>query len=684
MHSKLLFACLLTSVLSGQYVANPAYSVRPLIGSGGRGDGGPAIQAIIDGPYGLAQDSAGNIYISESNAGAIRRVLPDGTIQHFSGTADDPVVPTQITVAPDGALIYYDSLNCRLRRVGGDGGVRDIAGTGSCTASGGGGSSGRELPALQTLITSVGGITYDSAGRLVYSEPSKNVLRRIDADGYIRIIAGTGATGYSGDEADATYALLNGPAGLTIDTSGNIYIADAYNCRVRRLDTDGVIHAVLGTTFCARANATYVGGSNAALERVDSIAWDGSTNSLLISMPRVYRIVRYDLNALRLAPFIGSGAAGTTTNSDPLKMPVNSPTAVLPSAYGILIADNTSYQVYRSQNGAMQTFVGHWPQVDVYNSALEAQILTAEGTLPLPDGSLLLADSGANRIVQWQAPDALATIAGIINPTGAITGDNGPAVNASVSSPRRFALRQNGEIFFTEPTRIRAITPAGLIRTVRSNLNGLAGLVFDSSDRVIYSEAGSQRVVRLDLSTNKITILAGVTNVAAFYGDGAAATSAFLNSPGDLAWDKNGNLLIADRGNQRVRLYTFADGFINTVVGNGLPFSYNNVTGQAAINTGFGNINGLVTDPQGNMYLGESQRVTKVDTSGKISIVTGFVSEDDSGNINWMDGVLNGVGALSLDNAGNLYISLRDTGRVLVVGPPRSDVASKRPDRTGR
>ena len=669
MLSKLLLsASLLATTIVAQYYPNPNYTVTPLIGTGSRGDGGPAVQAILDGPYGLAQDSQGNIYVAEANAGVIRRIRPNGTIEHFTGSLDDPISPTKLLVAPDGGLLYYDSLNCRLRKVSTDGSTKDIAGTGRCIANGLGGT--RDRPALETLIASLGGMVFDKSGHLVYTDSSRNVVRRLDDDGFIRVIAGTGTAGYYGDDYPADTAVLDSPAGLALDANGTLYIADGSNCRVRSIDSDGNIHTVVGTTFCARVNATYTGGSNAALERVDALVYDPATNSLLISLPRVYRIVRFDLTSLRLSPFMGTGAAGTTAAPEPLKMPINSTGAVLPSPYGTLVSDTTAYQVYAVQSGVVRTYAGHWPQVPSFPSATEAQVLSAKGSLPMADGSLLVADSGSNRVVKWQSPNSLTPVAGIINPGGNIKNDNGPAISASVTAPTRFLVRPtNGDILVAEPTRVRAIDVSGNIRTLRSNIDGLGGMVLDSAGRLIYSESNQHRVMRLDFSTGKVTILAGVTGKAGFYGDGAAATSAYLYNPGDLAWATDGSLLIADRGNHRIRVYTFDDGYIKTLYGSGLPFPYNNITGQKASDTGFGDMAGMITDAAGNIYVADGMRVVKIDTNGVLSIVTGMISQNDDGSNNWMDGPMTDAAAVSRDDKGNLYISLGDDGRVILATP---------------
>ena len=210
------------------------YQIRTLIGQSQRGDGGLPTAAILDTPQGLAEDADGNIYIAEAGAGRIRRIrAADGMIELFAGAGPsaDSVpglsaaqtnigTPTLLLTDRDGkGILYADSANCRIRRIAVDGSnITDIAGSGRCTGSGGGGfggggASGRDRLALDTDLGLIGGMTYDLDGRLLFTETNAHVVRRLDTDGYIRTIAGTGAAGSTGDGAEATSGFLNYPRG---------------------------------------------------------------------------------------------------------------------------------------------------------------------------------------------------------------------------------------------------------------------------------------------------------------------------------------------------------------------------------------------------------------------------------------------------------------------------------------
>ncbi len=688
MYSHLITTYLvLAAVAAGQSVPNSAFNLHPLIGTGSRGDGAAASEALLESPSGLAEDKSGNIYISEAGAGVIRKVRSEGVIERFAGTgtpADGPaggsatetdlLAPSVLLADPDGGLLFADDSTCRIRKVRTDGVLVDIAGTGSCNGMGGGvpgggGGTSRDHLALETDITSIGGMAWDSSGRLVFTETTRHVIRRLDTDGYIRTIAGSsGYAGYSGDDGDASSAVLSYPAGLALDVGGNLLFGDGHNCRVRKISTDGVITTLAGATQCATAGALYTGSAQTRLEYVGTLAYDAAANVLYIGLPRVYRVVKFDMNASRVTPFLGNGQAGATRTSQPLSLTLNEPTAILASSRaGVLVASARSFQVYSVQNGAVKSFAGYWPQLDTYPAASSTRLLRPSGVFRTSDGSLLVGDSGAGRLLRWDSPDQIAAVAGMRYPAGMTKNDSGAALEVTLARPNRVVRRQDGEVFFTEDTRIRAIDTNGVLRNIRTSLSGPAGLAFDSEDRLVFAESGEHRIVRLDLSANTSTVIAG-TGTAGMSGDSGDATSAQLNSPGDVAFDSQGNLLVADRGNRRIRKIA-TDGTITTVIGSGLPFSYNDISGQDALKTGFDPVAGLACDEKGNIYVSEYRRVSMVTPDGRVHIVTGMRSEDDNGNRSYIDGPIAGAGALAVNPQGELYISVKDQGQVLVASP---------------
>jgi sugar lactone lactonase YvrE len=148
--------------------------------------------------------------------------------------------PEAVAFDRDGNIYVSDSANNRVRKIDTDGVITTIAGTGKTGAAGDGG------PAINAQITDPYGLAFDSKGNLYVSDTDNNRVRRIDTHGAITTVAGTGTAGFSGDGGPATKAELNGLYGLVIDKHGNLYIADNGSQRVRKIDAHGVITTLSG------------------------------------------------------------------------------------------------------------------------------------------------------------------------------------------------------------------------------------------------------------------------------------------------------------------------------------------------------------------------------------------------------------------------------------------------------
>jgi sugar lactone lactonase YvrE len=219
------------------------------------GDGGPATDAFLNHPTGLALDSEGNLFIADTWNNRVRRVdAVTGVISTLAGNDDagfaedggfasEAQLNTPLGLAVDAAgnLYLADAGNNRIRRVDQAGFITTVAGNGRPDFTGDGG------PALDAALNDPFGVALDADGNLYLSDRANNRLRRVDsASGIITTIAGNGAADFAGDGGPATEAALNTPLGLDIDSLGNIFVADMNNNRVRRVSVDGTITTMAG------------------------------------------------------------------------------------------------------------------------------------------------------------------------------------------------------------------------------------------------------------------------------------------------------------------------------------------------------------------------------------------------------------------------------------------------------
>ena len=275
-------------------------------GSGGySGDGGPARQAALNWPVGVASDSAGNVYIADMYNNVVRKVDTSGIITTVAGKGvmgysgdGGPAAqamlhyPTGITVDAYGNLLITDSYNARVRKVDTNGIITTVAGNGVTGYSGDGG------PAIQAALSWPEGATADSVGNLYIACYGEKRIRKVDINGVITTFAGNGSEGSTGNGGPATQASFYGPMDVALDTEGDLYIAD-YGI-VRKVDTGGII--ANGT---ALLQVYYPGG----------IAVDGQDN-LYVADSGYRRVWKADASGV-LKAAAGTGEPGYTGDGGP-------------------------------------------------------------------------------------------------------------------------------------------------------------------------------------------------------------------------------------------------------------------------------------------------------------------------------------------------------------------------------
>ena len=586
------------------------------------GDGGPARSASLNNPVDAVMDNNGNLLISDSFNNRIRKVTPDGTISTLYVNASSGA---RFAIDRNSNTLYTTGPNfCVIYRTTSDGVLSVFAGNLVCGHSGDGG------PALAASISPNGGLAVDAAGNLYVAEEATYSIRKITPDGaMITTVAGTGQKGFSGDGGPALSATFNFPQSLVIDANGNLLVSDASNEVVRQIDPNGTVTTIVGIP-------STLGG------------------------------------------FSGDGGPATAAH---LFFPSG---LALDGAGNLYISEGGNFRIRSVQGGVINTVAGNgqFRVVPDGTPATQALIFGPDGITFDTAGNLYIAEVAASKVARIGPDGKFSVLAG----TGA-AGEGpigGPAKNALLSTPRSLVADARGDLFFSDNLAnvVYAITADGTLLVVagqvfnpgysgdngpslRATLRAPFGIAFDKAGNLLIADKDSN-VIRRVAGDLTITTFAG-TGVRGFSGDNGAATSATLSGPQGIAIDANGDLLICDRFNNRIRMIT-PDGTITTIAGDGrsLTTGDGGPATQASLNGPFN----LTLDAAGNIYVLEASGAVlrRIDTSGTISTIAGTPSVLLDG----LDGVpanqafLN-VGGLAFDSSGNLYLASFDDDKIRVI-----------------
>jgi uncharacterized protein (TIGR03437 family) len=528
------------------------------------GDGGPASASRLNTPYGIAVDTAGNLYIADLGNNRVRKVAADGTITTVPGT-DSLVAPRNVALGSDGSLYISEFNGNRVQHLRTDGVLEIIAGTG---AAGFGGDGG---PAIAALLSSPAGLAFDSAGNLYIADSGNSRIRKV-AGGVMTTALGPDSPGNSP---------LYLPTAVVCDGAGNLYIADYGNSRIQFVTPLGIQSTMPGT------------GRDLAL--------DAAGNLYIASWAHVLELTP----ALALQTIAGDGSyqfRGDGGQAASARM--NGPVAVaLDSAGALYIADRNNLRIRLvSPSGIISTVAG-----DGSSGPANTQLSFPAGVAVDDTGTVEIADQDNDRIQQITTAGTVTTLAGTGTP--GFNGDGQPATATELFSPGALALGSDHTLYFVDKgnQRVRKVAVNGIISTVIQA--AAAGVATDQSGNVYIADASRHSIKRID-SHGKVTVLAG-TGTAGFAGDGGPAVSAQLNSPSGLAVDSQGNLYIADTGNSRIRMIG-SDGLIRTIAGNGMA-DFNGDGGQA-LSAAFNMPMGLALDAAGNLFISDfgNNRIRKL------------------------------------------------------------------------
>ena len=507
------------------------------------------------------------------------------------------------------------------------------------------------------LASGPNGGFYVSVADQVHSE-----VCHVSASGAVSLAAGDGTPGYLpapyGDATAATGAELYNPAGLAFD-GGELYIADRFNNRVRLVNTSGVITTIAGDGASGGPLSAPGPATSVALDRPSAVVVS-SSGDVYVADSSANEVLELSPSG-RLSVFAGTGVAGFSGAGGPAtQAELSFPTALALSSNGDLyIADSGNNRIRMvSPSGVITTVAG--TGVAGFSGdggpAPQAELSFPTAIALSSTGALLIADGGNRRVREVSPTGTITTVAG--NGTLGLSGDGGPATQAGLSEPLGVAAGPGG-IYVADAWNdvVRRILPSGVIETVAGAADGLqfpVAVALNAAGDIFVAD-WSNRVIEVTPSGAARTV-AG-TGVAGFSGDGGPAVKAELDRPSGLAVAPNGDLYIADSGNNRVRMVS-PNGIITTIAGTGVAgFSGD---GGPAVKAELNDPEGLAIGPGGGLYIADShnQRIREVLPGGAIRTVAGNGEVGYTGEgVPALSAALNYPAGVALDSSGNLYVA---------------------------
>ncbi len=537
-------------------------SVSPGGGPGAYGDGGAATSANLHLPMGVDVDASGNVYIADTGDNLVRIVTTGGIINSFAGdsygsyggdagaaTSAELHNPSDVILDSKGNVYIADTANALVRQVTTDGIMHTFAGKPGTI-----GFSGDNGPATSAGLLAPVALALDSSGNLFFAEQGDSRIRKVDTSGNITTVAGNGTANFAGDGGQATIAQLNSPSGLAVDSSGNLYIADSVNLRIRKV-ASGTISTVAGNGFLSSSgdNGPAI---NAQMDSPQGVAVDSAGNLYIADTANnvVRRVTRDGI----IVRFAGNGTAGFGGDNGAAAG------AQLSTPLGLAVSASGNVYIADALNGRVRAVS---PAGTITSAGGSTSLGTPAGVAVDASGNLFVADFANHRVRKVAADGTVSTVAG--SGSQGYAGDGGPATSAQLNLPRGVAVDAAGNLYIADTGNnvVRRVDTKGTISTIAGN--GAAGFTGDGGLATlaqitnpvaiavdaaggVYVTDGAVRV-RKFFPGGPITTIAG-NGTRGYSGDGGLATSAQISGPSAIAVDAAGNVYLADTANNSVRM----------------------------------------------------------------------------------------------------------------------------------
>jgi len=500
------------------------------------------------------------------------------------------------------------------------------------------------------------GIAIDINANIFFSEIDKSTVSEINADGTLTLVAGDiSEPGFSGDGGLATNAKLDGPQGISVENNGNIYIADTYNNRIRKVDINGIITTVAGGGHGGDGGLAV----NAGLMTPVDVIIDSAGN-IYIAEQGGNKIRKINAKGV-ISTVAGNGTAGFSGDGGKaINAILNSPTGICFDKNGnLLIADANNKRIRKiNKNGIINTIAGNGS-----SSCGKNNVVAITSPIGEPTGIDIDTTGNIYFVATYNCAVQMIDTSGYLH-----------TVTQNNDDPQTLAYNKfNNSLYFS--TIYEDLCWGYIPNLVHYNLNSLQQemVVGNSSNQPTYNgdsiastiahlsytkgvafikgnvyfvDANFYRIRKLDDKGIITTIAGNGIKGSNGFGDGGLAVNAEFTSPSEITADKNGNIYISDAGDNRIRKIN-KQGIISTAYKVSAP-------------------QGIAFDAKGNLFYSSPPNVYVIDPAGKVSIVAGDGStcwtEEDS--VGATKTCLNYPVGVYIDNEGNLYISDKGASKI--------------------
>lgn len=542
----------------------------------------------------------------------------------------------------------------------------------------GGGPS--DMPAVDANLNSPQAVAVDSAGNYYIAATAQNRIFKVDTSGTLTVLAGNGLPGYSGDgvAGGAANAMINGPQGIAVDASGNVYISDTNNDVIRKVDTTNTITTIAGTAGTCGATNLFCTPLQLAADPV---------GNLFIASASDCQVKKIVLSTGTVSVFAGNGTCSFSGDGGtPTAAELNYPNGVAVDSSGnVFIADTNNYVVREVHSGKINTVAGTPSTAGFSGDGSKATSATIDTATQLgvssTGGVVTFVDYYNLRIRQFTVGGNINTVAG--DGGAGFCGDGGSATLACLYYPVGVAVSGTGSVYVadTDNERIRQFTVGGNINTVAGNgsttvptaTNGLPpqdavlnypwGVYEDASNNIFVADQADFMVRELVQSSNLLDFFAG-NGTYGYSGDGGTATAAELGYTYGIAGDSSGNLYIADTDNCVIRVVNSA-GVINLFAGKPNSCGYSG-DGGPATSAELAYPAGVYVDSKNNIFIADSSNnVIREVSNGTINTIAGIGVAGYAGDGGPATSAkLNNPASVAEDASGNIYFADTSNCRV--------------------